>query len=115
MIVNLTKNEIKHLVYLLGKGDADFPELTQTIVNKLQPLINLQNKILRIITKSSYTSSARQLFIKLNFLPLTQIYQNNLSILLYKIMHNNNLTTTYNLQQIDQIHQHDTSLASNSQ
>ena len=30
MIVNLTKNEIKHLVYLLGKGDADFPELNQT-------------------------------------------------------------------------------------
>ena len=80
---------------------------------KLQPLINLQNKILRIITKSSYTSSARPLFIKLNFLPLTQIYQNNLSILLYKIIHNN-LTTTYNLQQIDQIHQHNTRLASNS-
>ena len=33
MIVNLTKNEIKHLVYLLGKGDADFPELNQNILN----------------------------------------------------------------------------------
>ena len=40
MIVNLTKNEIKHLVCLLGKGDADFPELNQTILNKLQPLID---------------------------------------------------------------------------
>ncbi len=40
MIVNLTKNEIKHLVYLLGKGDADFPELNQHILDKLQPLIN---------------------------------------------------------------------------
>jgi len=40
MIVNLTKNEIRHLVYLLGKGDADFPELNQNIVNKLQPLID---------------------------------------------------------------------------
>ena len=41
MIVNLTKNEIKHLVYLLGKGDADFPELNQNILNKLQPLIDV--------------------------------------------------------------------------
>ena len=40
MIVNLTKNEIKHLVYLLGKGDADFPELNQTILDKLHPLID---------------------------------------------------------------------------
>ena len=40
MIVNLTKNEIRHLVYLLGKGDADFPELNQTILDKLHPLID---------------------------------------------------------------------------
>ena len=41
MIVNLTKNEIKHLVYLLGKGYADFPELNQNILNNLQPLIDV--------------------------------------------------------------------------
>ena len=41
MIVNLTKNEIKHLVYLLGKGDAEVPELNQNILNKLQPLIDV--------------------------------------------------------------------------
>ena len=40
MIVNLTKNEIRHLVYLLGKGDADFPELNQHILDILQPLID---------------------------------------------------------------------------
>ena len=40
MIVNLTNIEIRHVVYLLGKGDADFPELNQNIVNKLQPLID---------------------------------------------------------------------------
>ena len=39
MIVNLTKNEISHLVYLLGKGDADFPELNQHILDELQRLI----------------------------------------------------------------------------
>ena len=40
MIVNLTKNEIKHLVYLLGKGDEDYPELNNNLLNKLQPLID---------------------------------------------------------------------------
>ena len=40
MIVNLTKNEIKHIVYLLGKGDYDYPELNQNLLNKLQPLID---------------------------------------------------------------------------
>ena len=40
MIVNLTKNEIRHLVYLLGKGDADFPELNQQILDKLQQIID---------------------------------------------------------------------------
>ena len=40
MIVNLTKNEIKHLVYLLGKGDYDYPELNSALLNKLQPLID---------------------------------------------------------------------------
>ena len=40
MIVNLTKNEIKHLVYLLGKGDADFPELNQNILHQLPPLLD---------------------------------------------------------------------------
>ena len=40
MLVNLTKNEIKHVVYLLGKGDYDYPELNTIILNKLQPLID---------------------------------------------------------------------------
>ena len=39
MIVNLTKNEIKHLVYLLGKGDDDYPELNTALANKLEPLV----------------------------------------------------------------------------
>ena len=38
MIVNLTKNEIKHLVYLLGRGDADYPELNANLLKKLEPL-----------------------------------------------------------------------------
>mgnify|MGYP003140194053 FL=1 len=41
MIVNLTKNEIKHLVYLLGRGDADYPELNGNLLNKLTPLIEI--------------------------------------------------------------------------
>ena len=41
MIVNLTKNEIKHLVYLLGKGDADYHELNQNLLNKLGSLIEV--------------------------------------------------------------------------
>jgi len=39
MIVNLTKNEIKHLVYLLGASDGEQPELNQSCLNKLKPLI----------------------------------------------------------------------------
>ncbi len=41
MIVNLTKNEIKHLVYLLGRGDGDYPELNQNLLNKLESLIEV--------------------------------------------------------------------------
>jgi hypothetical protein len=43
MIVNLTKNEIKHLVYLMGKGDVDFfsDELNQNLLNKLGSLIEV--------------------------------------------------------------------------
>jgi hypothetical protein len=41
MIVNLTKNEIKHLVYLLGRGDGDYPELNQNLLNKLGSLIEV--------------------------------------------------------------------------
>jgi len=41
MIVNLTKDEIKHLVHLLGGGDADFSELNQNLQNKLKPLIEI--------------------------------------------------------------------------
>ena len=43
MIINLTKNEIKHLVYLLGRGDVDFPELNQNLLKKLEPLVNACN------------------------------------------------------------------------
>jgi len=43
MIVNLTKNEIKHLVYLMGKGDVDFfsDELNEKLLNTLEPLIEV--------------------------------------------------------------------------
>jgi hypothetical protein len=41
MIVNLTKNEIKHLVYLLGHGDEEQPELNRSCLNKLRPLIEV--------------------------------------------------------------------------
>ena len=43
MIVNLTKNEIKHLVYLMGKGDVNFSsnKLNEKLLNKLEPLIEV--------------------------------------------------------------------------
>ena len=41
MIVNLTKNEIKHLVYLLGDSDGEQPELNQSCLNKLRQLIEV--------------------------------------------------------------------------
>jgi hypothetical protein len=41
MIVNLTKNEIKHLVYLLGRGDGDYPELNENLLKKLSSMIEI--------------------------------------------------------------------------
>jgi len=43
VIVNLSKNEIKHLVYLMGKGDIDFfsDELNEKLLEKLAPLIEI--------------------------------------------------------------------------
>ena len=43
MIVNLTKSEIKHLVYLMGKGNVDFfsGQLNEKLLNKLEPLIEV--------------------------------------------------------------------------
>ena len=41
MMVHLTKNEITHLVYLLGHGDGEQPELNTSCLNKLKPLIEV--------------------------------------------------------------------------
>ena len=41
MMVHLTKNEITHLVYLLGHGDGEPPELNSSCLNKLKPLIEV--------------------------------------------------------------------------
>ena len=41
MMVHLTKNEITHLVYILGHGDGEQPELNSSCLNKLKPLIEV--------------------------------------------------------------------------
>ena len=76
----------------------------------LQPIVRLQKKILRIITFSSFDSHSDPLFLKLQILPFDFIYKLNLSILMNKIQ-NNNITGSYNLIPLQNIHNHNTRLS----
>ena len=89
-----------HLIYCLTTwGGA--PKTT------LQPLINIQKKIVRIITKSPYDHPSGVLFSKLKILPFNELYKYNLSLLMHRI-HNNQITGKYNLTRLDQIHTYNT-------
>lgn len=78
----------------------------------IKPLITLQKKILRIMTFNSYDHPSAELFLKLDILPLDQLYNLNLSILMYKI-HHNQFTGEYKLTPINQIHHYKTRLSTN--
>ena len=79
----------------------------------LQPLIRLENKIIRIITNNNYTSPTKPIFLTLKTLPFNLIYTYNLSILMYKIQ-NPIITGSYNLLPLEQRHNYNTRLV-NSQ
>ena len=79
----------------------------------LQPLINFQKKIIRIMSFSKFDHPSGPLFSKLGILPLQLLYNLNISILMHKT-HNNKITGHYNLTPIDQIHSHNTRFSKNS-
>ena len=89
-----------HIIYCLTTwGGA--PRTT------LQPLINLQKKVIRIITKSPFDHPSAVLFSKLKIMPFDQLYKYHLSLLMHRI-HNNKFTGKYNLIRLDQSHKYNT-------
>ena len=78
----------------------------------LKPLITFQKKVIRIMTFSSYDHPSSELFIKLGILPLNQLYNLNLSTLMYK-MHHNQITGKYNMIPIDKLHSYNTRYSKN--
>ncbi len=78
----------------------------------LKPIINLQKKIVRIITHSVFDHPSAPLFSKLNLLPLEQLYKLNVSTLMYKI-HHNLVTGEYNVTSITKTHQYNTRSSTN--
>ena len=81
--------------------------------SNLQPIVNLQKKIIRIITYKSYISPTKPIFLQLKTLPFNSIYMLNLSILMYKIQ-NKLITGSYNLIKLDDKHNYNTRLATNN-
>ena len=76
----------------------------------LQPIIKLQKRIIRNITKSPYNTHTKPLFVKFNILPFNILYELNVSILVHKI-HHNNYTGSYNLTPLNKFHKHNTRLS----
>ena len=60
----------------------------------IKPVLNLQKRIIRIITYSSFDSPSTPIFSKLNILRIDTLYKFNLAILMHKI-HNNQITGSY--------------------
>lgn len=68
----------------------------------IKPVLNLQKRIIRIITHSSFDSPSTPIFSKLNILRIDTLYKFNLAILMHKI-HNNQITGSYNNLALTQI------------
>ena len=78
----------------------------------LKPLIVFQKKVLRIMTFSKFDHPSTDLFLKLDILPLGQLYNLNVSILMYKT-HHNLITGRYKLTPVDNIHTYNTRFSKN--
>ena len=78
----------------------------------IKPLIIFQKKIIRIMTFSKFDNPSAELFLRLNILPINQLYNLNVSLLMYKI-HHSLITGKYKLIQIDKLHSHNTRLSKN--
>jgi hypothetical protein len=76
----------------------------------LKPLITLQKRAVRIITRSKYNAHTAPLFKELKILNLNSIYTLSLANMFYKIKCNK-ILGTIKLTKLDQIHQYQTRLA----
>jgi hypothetical protein len=56
--------------------------------NALKPLINIQKRAIRVINFASYTTHSTPLFKKCNLLALTELYNREISIYVYKCLNN---------------------------
>ena len=64
------------------------------------------------MTKSAFDSPSKPLFLKLNILPLNELYNLSLSLLMYKIF-NNQITGAYNLTLTSNTHKINTRSSKN--
>ena len=79
----------------------------------LKPLITLQKRAVRIISKSEYNAHTAPLFQDLQILNLNNIYKLNLANLFHKITCNK-ILGTINLTKLNHLHQHQTRLANSN-
>ena len=79
----------------------------------LKPLIILQKRAIRIITKSDYKAHTAPLFKQLKILNFDSIYTLSLANIFHKIQHDK-ILGTFNLKKLDQIHQYETRLATSN-
>ena len=131
--INHIKNKIAKVSYILSKirhyvnieilktlyYSLIFPHLNYCLTawggapnSALKPLIIFQKKIIRLMTFSAFDHPSAELFLKLNILPLNQIYNLNLSMLMYKI-HHSLITGEYKMTPISKIHCYNTRLSFN--
>ena len=111
----LNKNTLKLIYNSLVKPHLNYCITAWGGANttSLQPIVRLQKKIIRMITKNSFNSHTKPLFIKYNILPLNLLYKFNTTILLHKI-HNKSFIGSYNLTNLNKIHNHNTRLSKQS-
>ena len=79
----------------------------------LRPLNVVQNKIVRLITFSDFSSHAPPLFHKLQLLTITDIYKLNLVIMIHNFQ-NNKFTGSTDLTPLNKFHKYNTRLSSNN-
>ena len=79
----------------------------------IQPLITIQNKIVRIMTFSDFLSHAAPLFYKLQLLTIVDIYSLNLAIMIHNFQ-NNKFTGSTDLITLDKFHKYNTRLSANN-
>ena len=82
-----------------------------TTPTNLIPIFKLQKRAIRFICSEPYRAPTNPLFIKMNMLKLNEIHRLEICKLIHKML-NNNLQGTLQLNNLDNIHNHQTRLKS---